>query len=120
MAFPFFFMIMRYFYEKPTVYCSHYATVEVSDSPYYRTHTLYLIEGRGVKVIQQHFDPKSKTFWWGAIDPWLVDDIFLNDNFIKWFRSYSDVEPYPMITVRKLMWALRMKPLPKEEWEVIF
>jgi len=108
---------MRYYYERPIVYKSYYATVEVSDSPYYRSYTLYLIGDHGVKVIQQHFDPVTKSFWWGAIDPWLVDDIYLNENFLDWFRSYSDVKPYPLVSVRKLMWALRMKPLPKTDWE---
>ena len=27
---------------------------------------------------------------------------------------------YPTVTVRKLMWALRMKPLKKERWETVF
>ena len=27
---------------------------------------------------------------------------------------------YPTVTVRQLMWAIRMKPMKKERWETVF
>ena len=71
-------------------------------------------------MIQQRFDPLSKHSWWGEIDPWLANDIYLNEGFPKYFianarEAKNDI--YPTVPVRKIMWALRMKPLKKEFWE---
>jgi len=33
-------------------------------------------------------------------------------------KSYNGL--YPTITVRQLMWALKIKPLKKERWETCF
>nr|DAP49012.1 MAG TPA: hypothetical protein [Caudoviricetes sp.] len=27
---------------------------------------------------------------------------------------------YPTVTVRQIMWALKMKPIQKERWETVF
>ena len=27
---------------------------------------------------------------------------------------------YPTVTVRQIMWALKMKPIPRERWETCF
>jgi hypothetical protein len=27
---------------------------------------------------------------------------------------------YPTVTVRQIMWSLKMKPIPKEKWETVF
>lgn len=27
---------------------------------------------------------------------------------------------YPTVTIRQIMWALKMKPLPRERWETCF
>lgn len=27
---------------------------------------------------------------------------------------------YPTVTVRQIMWALKMKPIPRERWETVF
>ena len=27
---------------------------------------------------------------------------------------------YPTVTIRQIMWALKMKPLPKQPWETVF
>ena len=29
-------------------------------------------------------------------------------------------ELYPTVTVRQIMWALKMKPIPRERWETVF
>lgn len=93
------------------------------DHPVYSTCTLYRIGHKGLAVIQQHYDILTKSVTWGRIDPWLVDDLFNSPGFRGIFDMISD-EPkqgiYPTVTVRQLMWSLRMKPLPKEIWETSF
>jgi hypothetical protein len=79
--------------------------------------------GRGLAVIQQRFDPESKSTWWGELDPWLTDDIYLHPEFKQFFdkRAGTCIDGlYPTVAVRQLMWALKMKPLPKERWETCF
>lgn len=71
-------------------------------------------------MVQQKFDPDKKILYWDELDPWLANDIYLAPRFYEYFKSHSYVEInglYPIVTVRKLMWALRMKPLKKEIWE---
>lgn len=48
---------------------------------------------------------------------------YLNERFKSVFDEYAEESAdglYPTITVRKLMWALKMKPIPKERWETVF
>ena len=57
------------------------------------------------------------------MDPWLTDDIYLHPQFKKFFDERAGTatdELYPTVTVRQLMWALKMKPLPRERWETVF
>ena len=58
------------------------------------------------------------------IDPWLTDKIYLHDGFKEYFDSHAKRKnqngEYPTVTVRQIMWALRMKPLKKERWETVF
>lgn len=110
---------MKYYYEKTkkpatkgrTYTCNH---------PVYNSCTLYLNGSIGLSVVQKRFNKLLKLYWWGPIDSCLVDDIYNHPRFFEVFVRYAK-EPeddiYPTITVRKLMWALRMKPLAKEEWE---
>lgn len=74
-------------------------------------------------MIQQRYDPGTKSTFWTEIDKELQDEIFLNAKFLLYFNQRAK-EPYhgiyPTITVRQLMWALRMKPLPKQRWETVF
>jgi hypothetical protein len=78
---------------------------------------------RGLAVIQQRYNSETKRTWWSEIDPWLTDSLYLHPKFVKLFeeRSGENVDGiYPTITIRQLMWALKMKPLPKERWETCF
>jgi hypothetical protein len=79
---------------------------------------------RGLSVIQQRFDPDTKHTWWSEIDPWLTDTLYLHPNFKEFFKERSgectDSGVYPTVTIRQIMWALKMKPLPKERWETCF
>lgn len=114
---------MRYHYEKPQLYSSMYGITYVCNHPVYDNCTLYLMDDKGLAVIQQRYDPESKTTWWGEIDPWLTDTLYLHPNFIEFFEDRSGTAKdglYPTVTIRQIMWALKLKPLPKERWETCF
>lgn len=114
---------MRYHYEKPKIYSSMYGTTYKCDHGVYDQCTLFLEGIKGLAVIQQRYDKNTKCTWWSEIDPWLNDIIYLNAGFKNLFdsraRECSD-GLYPTITIRQIMWALKMKPLPKECWETCF
>jgi hypothetical protein len=114
---------MRYHYKKPTIYLSKYGTTYMCDHPVYDTCTLYEIENKGLSVIQQRYDSKTKTTKWTEIDPWLTDELYLHAKFKEFFdeRSGECTDGlYPTVTIRQIMWALKMKPLAKEPWETCF
>ena len=58
--------------------------------------------------------------YWGVVDRELANDIYISEGFEEYFEKFSGCENrgiFPTVPVRKLMWALRMKPLPREFWE---
>lgn len=114
---------MRYHYEKPNIYASMYGKVYICDHQIYRRCTLFEINDKGLAVIQQRFDEKKKHTWWTELDPWLTDDLYLHPNFKEYFDERAS-EPvnglYPTVTVRQMMWALKMKPIKRERWETLF
>lgn len=114
---------MRYHYEKPAIYLSMYGEKYSCNHPVYDECTLFEIGDRGLAVIQQRYDETTKATKWSAIDDWLKDSLYLHPNFKKFFDERSGVCEdgiYPTVTIRQIMWALRMKPLPKERWETCF
>lgn len=114
---------MRYHYEKPENFTSMYGQTYECDHPVYSRCTLFKIDEIGLAVIQQRYDPKAKTTWWTEIDPWLVDDLYLCPNFYQYFEERAGTCSdglYPTVTIRQMMWSLKMKPLPKERWETTF
>ena len=144
---------MRYHYEKPEIYRSHYGETYICDHPVYDRCTLFKIGDKGLAVIQQRFDPETKETRWTEIDPWLTDAIYLHPNFKSLFEKHSKKAGnseartyqtqhtlatrkgrmrttdstsestsflYPTMTVRQVMWALKMKPIKRERWETVF
>lgn len=114
---------MRYHYEKPDIYTRMYGTTYVCDHPVYDSCTLFTMGDRGLAVIQQRFNHETKDTWWSEIDPWLTDNIYLHPNFKEYFdkRAGKCVEGlYPTVTIRQIMWALKMKPIQKHRWETCF
>jgi len=114
---------MRYHYEKPSIYLTSYGELYIYDHPVYSRCTLYKIGDRGLAVIQQRHNPETKHTWWGQIDPWLTDDLYMHPRFKRYFdeRSGEPVDGlYPTVTIRQIMWALKMKPIPRERWETVF
>ena len=114
---------MRYHYEKPEFYASMYGKLYVCDHPVYSRCTLFQIEDKGLAVIQQRYDPVDKSTSWTEVDPWLTDDLYLHPKFKQFFDSRAK-EPqnglYPTVTIRQIMWALKMKPIKRERWETVF
>ena len=114
---------MRYHFDKPKLYANLYGEVYECNHPVYNRCTLYTIGDKGLAVIQQRYDPETKKTWWGEIDPWLTDAIYLRKGFKDFFmlRARLPVSGiYPSISVRQIMWALKMKPIPRERWETVF
>lgn len=85
--------------------------------------TLFKIGNRGLAVIQQRFDNSTKHTYWDEIDPWLTDDLYLHPGFKSFFEERATECTdglYPTVTIRQIMWALKMKPIPRERWETYF
>ena len=114
---------MRYHYEKPDFYISMYGSTYECDHPAYSRCTLFKIDTRGLAIIQQRYDPKTKKTWWAEIDPWLTDELYLHPKFKEFFDNRSgecNNEIYPTVTIRQIMWALKMKPIERQRWETCF
>ena len=118
-----FIFFMRYHFEKPYFYFNMYGKIYECGHPLYNECTLFMIDDRGIAVIQQRFDPVKKITWWGPIDIWLTDKIYLSPLFKEYFGKHSKVcmdGLYPTVTVRSIMHSLKMKPIKKESWETVF
>lgn len=114
---------MRYHYEKPDLYFSNYGVTYACEHVVYDTCTLFTIGNKGLSVIQQRYNHETKTTWWGEIDPWLTDLLYLHPKFKEYFDERAGVCTdglYPTVSIRQIMWALKLKPLPKERWETCF
>jgi hypothetical protein len=100
-----------------------YGKLHICEHPVYNSCTLFQIGDKGLSVIQQRFDEETKSTWWSELDPWLTDDLYLRPGFKEYFdkRSGECTDGlYPTVTVRQIMWALKMKPIPKARWETVF
>lgn len=114
---------MRYHHDIPKIYSKMYGKTHYCNHPVYRRCTLFQIGDKGLAVIQQRYNERTKQTWWSELDEWLNDDIYLHPNFKKYFDERAAIEVdgiYPTVTVRQIMWGLKMKPLPKERWETYF
>ncbi len=114
---------MRYHYEKPEFCLSMYGQVYICNHPIYNRCTLFQIGDKGLAIIQQHFNSEIKSTYWSEIDPWLTDDLYLHSGFKDYFDSRAGKCTnglYPTVTIRQIMWALKMKPMPKQRWETVF
>ena len=115
---------MRYHFEKPIVYSTRYGKIHTCNHPVYNSCTLYKIGEKGLAVIQQRYNSKNKSTYWNEIDPWLTDVLYLHPDFLNFFKERSgpaiDDDLYPTVTIRQIMWALKVKPIPRERWETCF
>lgn len=80
---------MKYHYTKPTEYSSMYGQLYECNHPAYNHCTLYLIGDKGLAVIQQRYDKKSKCTWWSEIDRCLTDAVEAISKYgdFEWFVS---------------------------------
>lgn len=114
---------MRYHFEKPEAYQVKHGEIYICNHPVYNRCTLFRTKDRGLAVIQQRFDRVTKRTWWGEIDPWLMEALYNHKNFSLFFDKMSGPNKdnlYPTVTIRQIMWSLRMKPLEKCRWETVF
>lgn len=114
---------MRYHFEKPELYTNMYGEIYICNHPAYNRCTLFTMDKKGLAVIQQRYGIGNKHTWWSEIDPWLTDKLYLHPGFKKYFDSLAS-EPvnglYPTVTIRQIMWALKMKPIKRKPWETTF
>lgn len=104
----------------------HHDAVEAhigrASHPLYSRFTLFeLDDKRGLAVVQLRFNEYQKSAFWAPVDTALSCSICTNDNLKDYLEEHAG-EPdqngvYPTVDVRKLMWAIKMKPLPKNAWE---
>ena len=97
---------MRYHYEKPDLYSSIYGKTYKCDHPVYNKCTLCEINEKGLTVIQQRFDRRTKNTYWTEIDPWITDILYLHPKFKEFFDSRSGICTdglYPTVTIRQIM-----------------
>ena len=114
---------MRYHHEKPEHYNTKYGELYICDHPVYSHCTLFKIGKKGLAVIQQRYNKHTKSTRWTDIDPWLTDLLYLHDNFKEFFdeRAGECINGlYPTVTIRQIMWGLKIKPLKRERWETCF
>lgn len=114
---------MRYHYEKPTTYSTMYGITYTCNHHVYDRCTLFEIDNRGLAVIQQRFDETTKQTWWEELDPWLPDLLYLHPKFKEFFDERAGAPAdglYPTVSIRQIMWGLKLKPIPRERWETCF
>ena len=114
---------MRYHYEKPAIYVSMYGSTYICKHPVYDKCTLFKVNDKGLAVIQQRYESDTKKTWWSEIDPWLTDSLYLHPGFKRFFDERAGEQSnglYPTVTIRQIMWALKMKPIKRERWETCF
>lgn len=109
---------MQYFYEKHQYYQSMYGSVYEFNHPVYSRCTLFKIGDRGLGVIQQRYDSATKQTLCGEIDLGFTDELYLYTKFKAFFDERSGTKEnsiYPTVTNQQIMWALKMKPIPREQ-----
>ena len=100
-----------------------YGETYTCNHPVYNKCTLFKIKNKGLAVVQQRFDEDTKKTYWDEIDPWLTDDLYLHPKFKAIFEERAEEGKdglYPTVSIRQLMWAMKIKPLPRNRWETYF
>ena len=118
-----FIFAMRYYSKPPSISRQQFGETYTCNHPVYNSCTLYKTGERGLAVIQQRFNEETKCTYWTEIDPWLANAIYICLDFHTFLnnRAKEPVEGlYPTVSIRQVMWAIRMKPLKRERWETVF
>lgn len=107
---------MRYHYEKPDLYFPAFGQIYKCNHPVYSQCTFFIIGEKGLAIIQQRYNPVNKTTWWTDIDPWLINELYMHPKFKVFFDERSGPPNdglYPTVSIRQIMWALKMKPIKR-------
>lgn len=95
----------------------------ICDDPRFNSCTLFIRDNIGLGIIQQRYNANLKCTWWGPIDKELATAIEAKPEFAEFFNANAK-EPinglYSVFEVRKVMWAIGLRPLPKAIWETKF
>lgn len=112
---------MKYYYKPSIDAKSGAGETYICDHPLFNRATLFKSGNRGLLIVQEHYNKKTKARLWGQVVPWLSYDIYTNINFEEFFdKNATEADEnglFPIFPIRKVMWALRMKPLQREVWE---
>lgn len=111
---------MRYYTEKPKGASNTRRYTYECNHPLYSQCTLLKKDDKGLAIVQMRFNTRLKIFWYGPIDSWLAEQIMGQEGIDAYFAKNAKKPSdglYPTVTSRQIMWALRMKPLKKAEWE---
>ena len=112
---------MKYYYKPSNGTKSGAGETYICDHPLFNRATLFKSGNRGLLIVQEHYNKKTKARLWGPVVPWLSYDIYTNANFEEFFdKNATEADEnglFPVFPIRKVMWALRMKPLQREAWE---
>lgn len=72
-------------------------------------------------MIQQRYEPRTKHTHRGEIDPWLTDELYLHPKFKLFFderAGFPEEGLCPTVTIRQMMWGVKMKPIQRERWRL--
>lgn len=95
----------------------------ICDDPRFNSCTLFERDNIGLAIIQQRYNANLKCTWWGPIDKALEKEILLKPEFKEFFEANARAPInglYSVFELRKVMWAIGMRPLPKAIWETKF
>lgn len=95
------------------------------DHPLYNSCCLYLLpDGRGLAVVEKRWNSRLKASYWAAVRADIADAIYEQPGFQQYLEKVAKQPTksglYFTVPVRRVMWALRMPPIPKEDWEKDF
>lgn len=108
---------MRYYTTKPKGALATRRYLYECNHPLYSQCTLIKKGELGLAIIQNRYNRKLKIFWYGPIESWLADEVQRQDGFDAYFAKNAAKGTdglYPTVEIRRLMWALKMKPLRKD------
>lgn len=112
---------MRYFLEKPIDAKKNGVYLTKIDHPLYNSCTIYKTDvDKGLAIVQRRFNKNLKVFFYNAPDSWIIDEIKKAAGFVDYVFDHAGPNQdgtYPTVTIRQVMYALKLKPLKKEWWE---
>lgn len=100
-----------------------YGETYVCNHMVYNSCTLYRNGELGLAVIQQYYDPITKHTWWSHIENKYRNMLYGSPKFPEYFKAKAGISInglYPTVSIRQMMWALKLKPIKRKPWETCF